>query len=776
MKFRFCIILYALINFFITNSNAQNLSIDSCMFTLSGKVLDKKNQSVLIGATVSIPELQKGSSVDAEGIFLIKGLCAGNYILHVYYIGYEKRLIEISLVGDKFVSIYLDQSVKFLKDAVVRTERLSEKTTMNKIELKGIDLEKTRGRSLSDALKEIPGVTTLATGPTISKPVIQGMHSNRILIINNGIRQEGQQWGSEHAPEIDAFIANKLTVIKGSGSIRYGSDAIGGVILVEPNPLRDSTGIGGEINLVGISNGRQGVVSGILEGNIKKLKGLSWRVQGTLKRAGNVKTPTYFLKNTGFDEKNFSWSVGYKRANTGIELFYSQFNTDIGVFTGSHIGNLTDLENAFNADRPNIESNFSYKIDRPFQHVEHELFKVKTYWYVSEKSKLNLTLARQYNLRDEYDKDKPLNDSLAALNRPELHYEITTHTGELSYDHEWFNGLKGNIGVTGMNQKNTYQGRVFIPNFENHSYALFLIERYERKNMEYEFGTRYDYEWFKIYKFTSTGIYSPERSFKNISFNTGFVYKFIKGYSFRLNVGTAFRAPSINELFGNGLHHGEGRVLVANEKLNPETAYAAVGGFTISDEKRLYGQIDFYYRIIDGYIYLQPQLPASLTIRGAFPTFSYTQTDANFIGGDVWLKYRLNKKWETFHKLNIVRAFNTSLNEFIPFIPSDRTENGIAYKIADQKMFENTQLTLSALNVAKQTRVQQDADYKAPPKAYVVLNFDLSTTLNIAHQHLELGFSINNLLNERFREYMNAFRYFTDEPGRSLVIRMKYHF
>src|ERR1700748_828948 len=122
----------------------------------------------------------------------------------------------------------------------------------------GKQLEETRGLSLGESLKTIAGVNSLQTGPSISKPVIHGVYSNRILILNNGVRQEGQNWGNDHAPEIDPFVATKLSVIKGPASIRYGSDAIGGVILVDPREMRTAPGVDGEVNLVGMTNGRVG--------------------------------------------------------------------------------------------------------------------------------------------------------------------------------------------------------------------------------------------------------------------------------------------------------------------------------------------------------------------------------------------------------------------------------------------------------------------------------------------------------------------------------------
>src|ERR1700761_3821708 len=180
--------------------------------------------------------------------------------------------------------------------------------------LGGKALQEIRGLSLGESLKGIAGVNSLQTGPSISKPVIHGVYSNRILILNNGVRQEGQNWGNDHAPEIDPFIATKVTVIKGAASIRYGSDAIGGAILLDPKDLPRQPGIDGELNLVGMTNGRTGVASGYLEGSSgAKLEGLSWRTQGTIKKAGNSHTANYYLNNTGFNENDYSATLQYNK-------------------------------------------------------------------------------------------------------------------------------------------------------------------------------------------------------------------------------------------------------------------------------------------------------------------------------------------------------------------------------------------------------------------------------------------------------------------------------
>ncbi len=765
-----------LLLFLSSTALAQSINSTNCNYHLKLKIIDFESGMPLPNATIGIKQLDAKFLSDENGFVEIKNICDRKINLQIQYIAYKTHAQTIDLSQEKFLTIQLKADVRNLQNVNVISERTNIKTSMSKIELKGVELEKTRGLSLADALKEIPGVTALNTGPTISKPIIQGMHSSRILIINNGIRQEGQQWGTEHAPEIDAFIANKLTVIKGAGSIKYGADAIGGVILVEPKPLLDSAGITGEVNLVGISNGRQGIASGIVEGMLKKIP-LQWRVQGTLKRAGDLQAPNYNLSNTGFYERNFSWALAYRKNRFSAEIFYSQFNTDIGILRAAHIGNLTDLASAFTSNTPAYTSDFSYKISRPMQEVLHELFKVKSDYLINEKSKIQLVVARQYNMRNEFDKDLPLNDSLAALNLPELHYEITTYTSDLSYQLDINSRWKSSIGINTNNQRNTFEGRQFIPNFINDNYAIYTIHQYKLNKWMFDFGARYDYRALQIFKALNNGsIYTPKRVFENLSFNAGVDAELNKYVDYHLNIGTAFRAPSINELHASGLHHGEGKYIISDENLKAENAKAIISGIEISNYKNITAHVDVYYKQVDNFIYLNPELNTVLSIRGAFPSFQYRQADAYFTGLDARIQYAFSEKIKSMHKINMIRAFNQSRNEYLPFIPSDRFENGLTYTFSNSKYFENSNIGINVLNVLKQTRLEPNSDYRDAPDAYMLFSIDANTTVNLFKEHFQMGCTINNLFNTSYREYMNAFRYFSDEQGRSIVVRLKYHF
>ena len=239
-------------------SHGQN---PSCTCFIKGIVRDQHSGQPIIGATVLLTGTTNGVFTDDKGRYEIKDLCPGSYKLEARIVGYSiyKQSIDLKTGHEENFTL-LEQEIH-LKDVEITAQRTETPSSQPLTTISGNDLEQTRGQTLGESLKGITGVTSMQTGSSISKPVIHGLHSNRILILNNGVRQEGQQWGSEHAPEIDPFVATRLSVIKGAAGVRYGSDAIGGVILVEPEELPFNKPLSGEVNLVGFTNGRQGVAS-----------------------------------------------------------------------------------------------------------------------------------------------------------------------------------------------------------------------------------------------------------------------------------------------------------------------------------------------------------------------------------------------------------------------------------------------------------------------------------------------------------------------------------
>lgn len=753
----------------IVEIHAQTSYSSACSYTLSGIVLYKNSSEPVEGALIFIQELNSYVLSNSDGTFRMDSLCAGKYQLHLDMVSCIHKDTAISVKENVFVKIEMEQTfvsteITVEDKAIQNQPEISTKEVLEKEELARL-----RGTSLGESLKSLPGVTALQTGPTIFKPIIQGMYGTRVLILNNGIRQEGQQWGNEHAPEVDPFIASKITVIKGAQSIRYGSDAIGGVVLLDPEPLNTFRGTKALINLGGFSNNRAGVTSGIIEHGFSGIPGLAIRAQGTVRKGGNTRTPDYWLKNTGFQEANFSVGAAYQRNRWGIETFYSQFNTELGIFSGSHIGNVSDLMQAINSQQPAVTSDFSYAIERPKQIVNHELWKNKAY-YRFKQHRLVLEYARQFNKRQEFDSHKAYNPTLP--DEPQLEFELTTHTVQSYLEHK-VGRFNGTVGAMYINQSNTFQGRFFIPNFASNAIGIYITEAYRfSKRTKLEAGLRYDYKYLTSYYYTNNVLQTPERSFQSPTMNIGLLNEWNKHIETQVVVGTAFRAPNVNELYSNGVHHGAAAYETGNPDLVPERAVNT--SFTLNYVlNKCFGYVHAYGYYFNNYMYLKPVIPPTLTIRGAFPTFEYTQVDALYGGFDVALNDSITKKIIFSTRLSVVSAYNVSQQEWLIYIPPARWQNGVKYLLPSKGIIKKPFVSIDGVYVARKNNVPENTDYMLPPAAYFLLQAEAGTYLTLAKQDMLLTFTVQNMLNTKYRDYLDRFRYYADAAGRNFILRLQ---
>jgi iron complex outermembrane receptor protein len=764
----------------------------TCAITLQGIMTGRDTRQPLPGASIYIRENGRGILTDSVGHYQLTGLCPGLYTVEYRYIGYHTAVVQVQLPSDSLRSVMLTAETINLKEVQV-TEHRSEAQQLLQVqtEVSGAALDQTRGQSLGESLKTLAGLYSVQTGPSISKPVIHGLYSNRIIILNNGIRQEDQQWGSEHAPEVDQFLASRLTVIKGAASIRYGSDAIGGVILVEPKAMPTQPGIGGEVNLVGATNGGMGVVSGLLEGALSKsLTGLSWRVQGTIKRSGYVQTPHYYLENTSYHETNFSGDLHYDRRNWGAEVFFSQFYTKIGLFTGAQVGSLTDLYAAISRPEPLSQPGFSYQLGRPYQDVRHDLLKGRVYVRLPRSGTITLTLAQQQNNREEYDYI-----AFSGRTNPELALKLTTQTADLIWEHRStsnkpHNGWSGSVGFNGLTQSNIRQYLFLIPNFRVYSGGLFAVERYARHQWVWEAGVRADYRWLQAYFLdeSTNKTYSTTRDWHNINGSLGATYQFRANFLLTANISTAWRAPNAADLYSNGLHQSAVAYEQGNPNLQPEQAYNSNVALAYTG-KRLSMELGVYSNLINNYIYLKPDSVPVVRQRGAFPAYTYTQVRATFQGIDATITYKLTDALTLSSKNSLLFAYDHTNRDYLVYIPPNRTDNSLRYDW-DGKWGRLSKLyaSVNGLYVARQNRapavsVQQEGgqliftgDFAPPPPAYFLLGAELGFTYQIGNQPMSVILTGSNLSNRSYRDYLNRFRYYADEVGRNISLKIRLPF
>jgi iron complex outermembrane receptor protein len=744
------------------NAQGQN-----CKLVLSGNVIDASNNAPLEKAVVEIKELGLKFVTDVKGQYHFYDLCAGNYTIVVNHISCDSVVLKTAVQRNQIKNFRLPHSFNQLETVSVRSKKDLMVNTIRE-ELSAKAIEKTRGQSLGEILKQVNGVAVLQTGSTIFKPVIHGLHSQRILLVNNGVRLESQQWGTDHAPEIDPFIADKFTVLKGAGALRYGSDAIAGAVLIEPKPLLKQAGKNAEFNSTYFSNNRQYVFNGMYEASPLNLPEFSYRIQATYKKGGNARTPDYWLYNTGLEEFNYSATAGYRKNRFNTELFFSSFQTALGIFMGAHVGNLTDLQNAIQSKKPiqNIDQ-FSYEILRPRQSVQHTTVKSKSQYLLLNDHKINLILSYQSNVRQEYDR--------ALLSpRPELDLNITTTLVDLNYESASSKKRQYAFGTNAMLQENVWTGsRFFIPNFRVQNIALYATQSLNLNDWMLDGGLRYDFKSLTTFRNQNDALSSIERTFGNASGTLGATYKITPNLRWLINSAFAWRAPQVNELYVNGLHHGTASFEIGNPDLKSEKALNFSTQLKYQSDSSWQVDLTLYNNIINDFINMNPSTPATLTLRGAYPTFKFIQTNALLRGLDLSVQKTINAHLSTSAKTALLWATDRKTNDWLIQMPANRVEGEFTYSF-NSDILKNAAVELRLLHMMQQTRIPKNIpDYLPPPAAYNLLNVDFNAEVMLGKQTINLGLAVLNVLNERYRDYMNRFRYFNDEPGRSINVRCK---
>ncbi|MBX2944429.1 MAG: TonB-dependent receptor [Cyclobacteriaceae bacterium] len=766
------------------------------MLKLAGIVRDSEGNA-LPGATVLLNG--NGGVTDAQGFFSFKNVCSGSHTLLVKFVGFLPYESKIELSKDLQVSITLREEVTELRSIEISGQQVSSTVTNTSAMLTTHDLDHQHGKSLGESLKTLAGVNALQVGPAIFKPVIHGLHSQRILILNNGIRQEGQQWGIEHAPEIDPFIASEITVVKGAEAVRYGADAIGGVIIINPPSLHNKAhSFGGEINSGFMTNSRMAFLSGMVEGELSKTSPWSWRLQATSKRGGDFNSPGYVLSNTGVREVDFSGSIGYKGDDRSLEIYTSSFNSTIGILRAAHSGNLNDLQTSIENGTPWYVAPFSYDINNPKQKIHHQLLKVQALQKIKGVGELRVLYGGQYNQRKEFDIRRG-----GRSDRPALFMKLFSNVLDVLLDHD-HPKHSGSIGINASYKQNINETgetgiRPLIPDYRLFSSGIFLVEKIRRQNWLFEAGARYDYQNLNVFAFTFNNILEkPSFNFHYLSGSLGTTYYISRQARLNTHLGISSRPPHVSELYSEGLHHGtgaieeglmrvNGQLITDPTQVKKEMSTKWITSLQLSGE-RLSADFSVYINAISNYVFLRP-VDSRLTIRGYFPVWQYEQTDAVLRGADVSLNWNATKKLKYTGKFAYLYGEDAMRNDVLIFIPPISLEHGLSYT-TDVGRLNDFFVSISIPTVLKQHRApitvypkdipdytgSRVYDISPAPEGYTLVNVELGINVPVKENKLSLSIAGENLGNVRYRNYMNRLRYFADDVGRTFILRLNYNF
>ena len=765
----------------------------ACALSLAGQVRDQRSGEPLPGAVLRLsaaPAPEQAEAADADGHYHFHQLCAGGrYELRVSFVGYAEQVLSVTLRGTvTTLDVALRPAAGQLGEVRVEGEHTAAPlVSQAQTTLSGAALQQTRGQSLANALTSITGVYSIQTGPTIAKPVIHGLYGNRVLILNNGVRQEGQQWANDHAPEIDPFTATRLSVVKGAASIRYGADAIGGVVLVEPAALPDTAGVSGEVNLVGMTNGRLGAASAFVQqgfgadsaggrGASGLLRGLSYRVQGTLRRAGTARAADYYITNTGLQERNYSLALNYRRGIIGTELFFSRFDTKLGIFSGSETGSISDLLAAIGRDRPLTTDQFTYAINRPYQAVVHQLLKARATAALPGGGRVEATFARQTDARSEYGDQLPYNPALGDV--PDLFLSLTSHTLDVAYLTPATGPWSLTTGVNLQTQANIRQYEYLIPNFRNYGAGAYALGKHRGERLTLEAGLRYDYRWLRAFLTdNNTGqVVRPTTIYRAVTGTAGGLLTLAPGLSTTLNLATAWRPPTVNELYAAGVHQSAATYELGHADLTKEQAYNASAGLLYS-AGRVEAEAGGYVNYFRNYLYLAPAGRYIRTARGAYPVFDYSQAEVVFRGLDLRVSYRPVAALTLTSAASLLWAWNYTQHDYLIYAPPNRWQNNLRLRLGKGRgRLRQSYVGVNNLLVAHQGRTPASGDYAPAPPAYDLWGAEAGTTLHAGRQLLDLSLTVSNLFNRDYRDYLNRFRYYTADLGQNVQLRLRVPF
>lgn len=637
-------------------------------------------------------------------------------------------------------------------------------------------IDRSMGKSLASILEHVSGVSSIQTGTSVAKPVINGMYGNRILIVNNGARQTGQQWGLDHAPEIDQNSSGSIEVVKGAESVRYGSEALGGIIVMEQKalPYRQAKAEG-HINTLYGSNGQRYSVVAQAEGTMPFDRRLAWRLQGTYANSGDRKTAHYLLNNTGFREHDLAATFGYKFDNLRVEGYYSMYNMKTGVMLSAQLGSEDLLKERIALGRPIVIDPFTRSIGYPFHRVVHHTAIGKAYLDAGRYGNFFWQTAFQSDDRKE-NRIRRMNHS----DIPAVSMHLTSFQNllkwNLSYG-RWDTEAGGSyLHIRNKNQEGT--GVVpLIPNYTEYDLGAYAIQKYRFGAWNAEAGIRFDNQETRAAGYDYTGRrYGGHHTFSNLSYDLGANYQPSERWKFTSNLGLAWRAPHVYELYSNGNELGSGMFVMGDSAMHSEQSTKWIT--SANYRGRLVSvRLDAYLQWINGYIYDEPTHQYITVISGSYPLFKYKQTDAFFRGVDLDVRVKPVEHLE-YHLLSaFIWANERKTDAYLPYIPSARIDHDLTWegiRLGGISLWAQ----LKHRFVAKQRHFNPASDLiPFTPPSYSLFGFELGAEWNVAKgSRLRLLLAADNLFNKEYKEYTNRSRYYAHDMGRDVRCTVGWYF
>ncbi len=723
----------------------------SAQIQIAGKVT-AANGNPLVGCTIILPELNKGTVSDKNGEYHVENLPSGKTKIQFSYIGYNSLIKIITLQNSlNKLDVTLTESVIESQEVVVTGGLISSQhDNAVKIDvLKSKDILLSGTPNFMESLTQVPGVDMIAKGQGVSKPVIRGLSMNDILVLSNGVRIENYQFSENHPLGVDDNDVDKVEVIKGPASLLYGSDAIGGVI----NFIKGKPAPTGEI--IGdyqtqLHSNTQGM------NNSLGIKGASQHFFGGL-RVSNKTHADYrqgggsFVPNSRFNEWSLSSNSGYTGEIGTFKLSYDYFKQKLGMTVPDVIPIITEQ------GRDN---------DIWFQDLNHHLISSQNKLYLGN-FKWETNVAYQVALRKL---QTTLDVPVVEMNLNTLTYESKLYLPS-SESSDYIVGFQGK-SQTNRNQNN--RAAQFLPDADVNNIGVFgLIQYTFFEKLRLQGGLRFDMYKTETYAMGTQGIegyHAPlSLNFSSPNASVGLTYNLNEKLLFRANLAKSYRAPNLSELTSNGMH-GD-RYEIGNAKLQAENAYETDISMHYHGD---YFSFDLagFYNLIDNYIFISPTAELTST---AMTIYRFSQTNAKLYGGEAGIHFH-PKSLPWLH-VQSTYASVIGIQEngnYLPFIPAHKFRYEIRVEREKIGFLKHPNFKIAALTALKQNH---PSPYETATDGYTLVNAGINADIKLSNQLMNIGLSANNIFDTQFFDHLSTLKplgYFNEGRNISLILKVPF--
>lgn len=707
---------------------------------IHGRITDPQGNPIP-EVRIEVVDLHRHATTDAQGRYRVSDLPTGVYQLSFAAIGFRPALRRVTVPdGEVVVDLQLTPSVVELAALQVTASPVATDALSSPQPLSVLGAEELRlgiKANLGQVLEQQPGLRNLSTGQGIGKPVIRGLSSNRVLVAADGQRLENQQWGDEHGPSVEVGDLERIEVIRGPASVLYGSDAIGGVINVVRRPLPDAIGQRSFVQLRAASGfASNGAAPDGLIAVDGASGGLGLRGMLGGRTAGNTRTPTGTLSNTGYDAWGGTLAAGLRGG--------------WGSATVEYDGRQERLElHEDPAEAPDFTG---------YQRVNDDRIKATVGLPTGGSARIEIIAGYQRNNRREFE---AADDPAVALGLLSQSWSADGHL------HHTLGRLAGIVGLTGLWNSVAKSGEeTLVPGSSYGNLGLYAFEQTEFGRWQLSFGARYDARQLKVEDDADLGVTAQERDFGSLAGNVGLLYRASDPVAIVLNAGRGYRAPSTFELFSNGVHPGTARFERGNRDLTNETSFNTDLGVRVQTE-HVRAEVGGFVNRVANYIYPNPT--SEFDPESGFRIYDVAQGDATLLGFELAMELHPTEQVHLRAGADYVRGQNTTTDEPLALMPPFRLSYGVRYEAAGSATFASPHLDLSGETNVKQGR--PDPEEVAPP-GYTLFHLGVGAGVNVGRTVMQVDLSVRNLFDTAYTGFLSRYKEYALDAGRNLSLRL----